>query len=270
MSLARIALRTAAAKALRGATLVGNNVMISPNGALDVAADGSMRSDEERPFLAVYTDAGEVDGMPNRSLYENGSCVLVIEAGISMAMTETDPDTDVSEIVGVAIPASDENFEFFLDVTLGQVVDALSSDTEWADIYRSLHCRVSKVVVAGARTTEDGQRLAARQIKISLDLVDEPMKGEPVDPETPFGRFLDAMEASEIAVERQQAATLRGLIGGDMPDWLALQQRHGLTRAELLALGLGPLAGDADRSTPEFEIGDIELEGMGNTSTVER
>lgn len=39
MSLARIALRIAAVEALKGKTLVGDNVLDSPNGALDVQAE---------------------------------------------------------------------------------------------------------------------------------------------------------------------------------------------------------------------------------------
>ena len=179
MSLARIALRIAAVEAIKDQTLVGENVLDSPNGALDIQADGTLRTDEDRPFVSVYTDTGTADSITGRSLIENGSCVLVIESGISMAMTETNSETDVSEIVGVSIPPSDRAFEFYLDVVQRQVLDALSDpDNAWAEIYRSLHYSVTKVEIGGRRNTDDGQRLAGHQIRITLNLIDDPVRGE--------------------------------------------------------------------------------------------
>lgn len=55
MSLIRIAARMAAVRALRGRTLVGDNVLDSQIGALDVGADGELRTEEDKPFISVYT-----------------------------------------------------------------------------------------------------------------------------------------------------------------------------------------------------------------------
>src|SRR5690606_32856484 len=107
MSIARIALRIAAVEALKGRTLVNQHVLDSPNGALDVQADGTLRTDEERPFIAVFTDVGSAEDITGRCLIENGSCLLVLEAGISQAMTQRDRQTGVTTLIGVNIPASD-------------------------------------------------------------------------------------------------------------------------------------------------------------------
>ena len=82
MSLCRVALRISAVEAIKGRTLVGGNVLDTPNGALDIQADGSLRTDEEKPFIAVYTDQGKAEGVTGRSLVENGLCDVVFETGV--------------------------------------------------------------------------------------------------------------------------------------------------------------------------------------------
>lgn len=262
MSLARIALRIAAVEALRGKTLVGDNVLDSPNGALDVQADGSLRTEEERPFVSVYTDDGTVEDVTGRSLVENGRVVLVIEAGISMAMTQLDEENGTSTIVGVQVPASDPSFEFYLDVVERQVADALNDpDSAWAEIYRGLHTRVVKVEKGGRRNTDDGQRLAGHQMRITLDLIDDPVRGEALPADAPFARFLAALNASDRSEHTAQAATLNTLLGAAEADWRVLQRRHGLTASELFTLGRGPIPQDIERATPELTASTAEIEG---------
>jgi len=263
MSLARIALRIAAVEAIKGQTLVGENVLDSPNGALDIQADGTLRTDEDRPFVSVYTDTGAAESITGRSLIENGMCVLVIESGVSMAMTATNPETDVSEIVGISIPPSDRAFEFYLDVVQRQVLDALSDpDNAWAEIYRGLHYSVAKVEIGGRRNT-DGQRLAGHQIRITLSLLDDPVRGEALDPQSPLAAFLTKLQGTDDPIYQAQATTMQSLVGGSDPDWKTLQRRHGMTAAELHALGRGPLAGDEDRVTPEMGQGAAEIDRSG-------
>lgn len=262
MSLARIALRTAAVEALKGQTLVGNRVLDSPNGAIDIAADGSFRTGQDRPFISVYTDAGKVENVTGRSLTENGLCDIVFEMAVSMAMLETNKQTGATTMIGIAIPASDRAFEFQLDIVQRQIFDALNDpDNAWADIYRGLHYGVRKVEYLGARNTDDGQRLAGHQIRLTVDLVDDPVKGEALDDSSAFMRFLEAIEASDDVIYKAQAVVMRSLLTGANEPWEALQQRHGMTAAELLALGHGPLAQDEDRATPEMDAGTIEVDG---------
>ena len=58
--LGRIALRIAAVQALKGRTLVGDNVLDSRMTALDVDDDGNARTDEDRPFISLY-ESGAVE-----------------------------------------------------------------------------------------------------------------------------------------------------------------------------------------------------------------
>lgn len=269
MSLTRIALRIAAVEALKGRTLVGANVLDSPNGALDVQADGTLRTAEDRPFVAIYTDQGRSENISGRSLTENGACDIIFEMGISSAMLELNKETGETAMVGIAIPASDQASEFFLDVVQRQIRDALVDPANpWAEIYRGLHYRVLKIEFAGARNTEDGQKLAGHQMRLTVELADDPVRGEAMDPGAPLLKFLDALEASGDEVYETQAATMRSLLSGSAEDWEQLQWRQGMTAAELLALGHGPLASDVDRSTPPLESATIDVENF-NTVTVD-
>lgn len=264
MSLCRIALRISAVEAIKGRTLVGDNVLDTPNGALDIQADGSLRTDEERPFVAVYTDQGKAENITGRSLVENGLCDVVFEAGVSMAMVETDQNTGVSTLTGVGVPASDSGFEFLLDIVERQIADALNDpDNSWAEIYRGLHDDVVKIDFAGARNSVDGQRLAGHQKRITVRLVDEPFGGELV-PDAPFSRFLDALEVSGNANYVEMAATMRAVLSGSEDDLQKLRRKHGLTQDEATALGLTPLVVDGEdvaTLTVEGPVSVVEVGG---------
>ncbi|MBP1852122.1 hypothetical protein [Rhizobium halophytocola] len=242
MSLARIALRIAAVEALKGQTLVGDNVLDSPNGALDIAADGTLRTDVDTPFISVYTAEGRHANVTGRTLVENGECDLVFELAIASAMTELDEETGASTIVGIGIPASDRSFEFFLDIVQRQIFDALTDpENVWAEIYRGLHYAVGKIEFSGARNTDDGQRLAGHQIRLTVMLADDPIKGEVLSDQSALMRFVAALEGSDDASYQAQAATMRAVMCGGVDDRQMLQRIRGLTLAEAAALGEVPL-----------------------------
>ena len=267
MSLVRIALRIAAVEAIKGRTLVGSNVLDTPNGAIDVAADGSLRIGEERPFISVYTDQGAAENVTGRGLAENGACDIVYEIGVSTPMLQLNEETGATEMIGIAVPATDRNFEFFLDVVQRQICDALTApDNEWAEIYRGLHYRTRKIAFAGARSTDDGQRIAGHQLRLTVDLADDPIRGQALDPESPFMVFLGAMEASDDEVYRTQAAMMRSLVGTAADDRDSLQRRNGMTAAELLGLGVGPFAFADDGTVPLIDGVSIEVDRSGTTN----
>lgn len=269
MSLTRIALRIAAVEALKGKTLVGDNVLDSPNGALDVQADGSLRTDEEKPFISVYTDQSKVENVGGRTLTENGLADIVFEMGISAAMTELDPETGLSTLVGINVPASDSTKEFFLDIVQRQLVDALNDpDDPWAEIYRGLHYRVRKIEYVGARNADDGQRLAGHQMRITVELADDPVKGEPMAPEAALLQFVTKLAATNNEIYKAQATAMQALLGTPADDLKVTQRRHGLTAAEMKALGLEVSPGE-DTDQPAVAT-DATLEISGREAvTVE-
>lgn len=250
MSLTRIAARIAAVQALKGKTLVGDNVLDSQIGALDVGADGSVRTDQEKPFISVYTDGATTKDADNRlrTMSVNGATTFLFEAGITAAHVETDPETGVSQVYD-GIPATDRAFEFYLDLVARQIADALTDPAnEWAGLFRDLCMRFE--VVERARTSGDGSgvRLAAQQIKIVADLVADPVVGT-LKEGSPMARFFAKAATLEDPVVTAQVALMQAQLSGDEHSWQTALRRYGLTYGE----------GDAMLITHLHDFGDTPL-----------
>lgn len=235
--LARIALRVATIEALKGKTFVDGNVLDSEMGALGVAADGSIRTDQDAPFVSVYVDDSKIeDRLDLRALHRSGPTELTIEAGITAAMTETDQETGESTVVGIGTPATDRALEFFLDCVGRQIVTALTDPrNEWAELWRGLSTSVIKV--ERKRTSDaaaTGTRIAAHQLVITLDLLPDPVFGEPVAETSIWAKFLAKMDA----VEHPYLATMQALIGDPSGVLMheAQRRRFGMTLDEARAL----------------------------------
>lgn len=246
MSLTRIALRMAAVEALRGRTQVGDRVLDSEIGAIVAQPDGSLRSGQETRFVAVYTQDGEVTPEDNvaRGLYDNGVVELIFETGITTTMLVPDPETGNMEVME-GIPGTDSAFEFYLDLVGRQILDALlRSDGAWPAIWQSLVLRVAKIETL--RTDDPGRvRLAGRQIKLTCEVIADPLFGAPVDAEAPFGQFLGALEASGDPLMQARATLIRAVLEeGTLPTGEEIRRRLGLTADELARLGIGALATD--------------------------
>lgn len=283
MSLNRIAARIAAVQALRGRTLVGDNVLDSDIGALDVQADQTLRTDQEKPFISVYCDASvNKEGGSLRGLVANGQTDFLFEAGIAATMTVTDPETDVSHVVP-GIPATDAAFEFHLDMVLRQIGDALTDPTnEWAEVFR-LFCQ-RYIATERARTSSDdrGTRLAAHQLKLTVDLWPDPARGTALADTHPLTRFFamaetitvpnpdptmpnpayphdsdypripdpDAPEFVQDPVIAAKVAMMQAALTGTEHDWQLALRRYGMTYGEADAMLL---------TTPEGAEADIAV-----------
>jgi len=265
MSLVRIAARIAAVEALKGRTLVGDNVLDSEIGSLQVDADGTLKTDEDAPFITVYTDAASTKGSDNslRAMLINGATDIVFEAGITAAMTETNTLTDESTLIGLAIPATDRAFEFYLDIISRQIGDVITDpDNEWAEIFRSLIN--SMVTVERLRTSgaDAGTRLAGHQTKITVNLVADPVRGQPVRPESGMGKFLAKATTLNDPVVAQQLAVMLAQIDGDPRSWKMEQRRHGMTVAEMDGMLLNPI----DDTDANIAGVDIDAQPFGPSS----
>lgn len=275
MSLARLALRISAVEALRGRTLVADNVLDSELGALDFSADGTVRTARTKPFISVYTDDGdaEIDGNEPRGLHAGGMCQLVFEIGVAAAMVAgIDPETGESHLAA-GIPVTDQALEYYLDMTARQIADALTDPgNPWGKICRGVMLSMRKMERRRAGNGEDGLKLAAHQLRIHCAIMDDPVRGEVQDPASPFMAFLDALDVaaagdSPVAAYAIYAAAIRAEIAGADEDWENLQRRLGATAGEILTLGRGPLAGDEDRATPPLAAGTTEIAGMAPVET---
>lgn len=269
MSLVRAAFRIAAVEALKGRTIFGDNVLDSQAAALDAKADGSLVTDQAKPFIAVYLyDAKHERGLGElRSLFANGQCRIAFEIGIAATMTSRNDNGENEVISGFAV--TDEETEFLLDMVGREVRVALSDpDNAWADVARGLAGSLDAMDLATTRHAE-GQRLAGHQLMFTASLADDPVPGEAVDPDAPFGRFLALMDASDDPVRSAQVEMMRGMIATDgAPSWKILQQRMGMTADELLSLGRGPIPQDEDGETPEGVSVTVDVDGVGTTEIV--
>lgn len=245
MSLVRIALRIAAVQALKGRTDVGSNVLDSQLGALDVTADGKLRTDQGKPFVTVYTDAaraGQGEDMPSgmdldlRALTVNGATEIIFEAGITAAMVETDPETDEAVIAAIGIPSTDANLEVQLDVIMRQIGDALSDPaSEWAEVFRSLCPRFIRIERSRTGSAE-GQRMAAHQLKITAELLADPIKGQELRSTSSMAKFLVLADTLADPDLQTQVAVIRAAIAGQEYSWQTVRRRYGLTGDEADAM----------------------------------
>lgn len=257
--LVRLALRIAGVEALKGKTLVGDNVNDSHIGAIDIAADGAVRTDQEKPFITVYSDDSRADDATLRDLRQNGHLDFVLEFGVTAAMTETDPDTGVTTVIGIGVPATDAALELSLDVTSRQIVNALTDpDNAWAERWRKLSNSVVKIEQRRAANTADGARLAARQLRITLDAKPDPVFGQPLTGMWPDIRAAIANARPELT------GTLDALFGaaGTEVTFAVLRRARGQTAGEAERLGYAPAypaAPDAVIDSDKIEVaGDVD------------
>ncbi|WP_158873995.1 hypothetical protein [Antarcticirhabdus aurantiaca] len=239
MSLARVALRIAAVEALRGRTRIGANVLDSQIGILDVAGDGGLRTDEDRPFLAVYTDAGKSEGAEARNLRENGEIDLVFVVGVMTALTEIDPETGAARLIGLGLPGTDAAFEFLLDLVDRQITAVLTDPAnEWSEIWRKLVDEVVRVVRRRDASAGDADRLAAREIRLTVKVKADPLFNATQAEGSVWSKFRAklASDRPELAAEVE---ALFGTVGADLAPF-DFQRMRGANAGEARALGFAP------------------------------
>jgi hypothetical protein len=200
MSLTMMALRICAVQALKAAnTLVGTNVLDSEIAAIDQTADGALRSDQQLPFIAVYTDAANASDIGQTGMRTNGRVEILINAGVTMTRAETDRDTGAASIVE-GLPATDAHFEAVLDVLDAQIGRALSDpESLWAQAFGGLVSGyVSKHHLRSA-STGNGVRLAAAQTKLVVDVFADPRHGQPIAAGGPWSLFMTLLETHGLS-----------------------------------------------------------------------
>ena len=210
MSLTMMALRIAAVQALKaGGTLVGDNVLDSQISAIDQTADGQLRSDQQRPFIAVYTDAAKAQDLGQTGLRSNGRVDIMFNCGVSVTMAETNKDTGETQIVDL-FPATDANLEAVLDALDVQISRVLTDpDNPWAQVFGDfVQAYVAKEHVRSSSSAEN-VRLAAGQTKLTVDVFADPRHGQPLAEGGPWPRFMALMAEHGVP----QLALFQQLVG---------------------------------------------------------
>lgn len=273
MSLVRIAARLAAVHALKGKTLVEDNVLDSQIAALDVDADGQVILGADnavsKKFVSVYSDVSEMGENARsgiRSLSDNGHTSFLFEAGVAAAFAVVDPLTDEA-VLFEGIPATDTAFEFYLDLVMRQIVDALMDPAEggWADIFRSFFLDFKSLGRIRASGDSKGARLAAHQLLVRGQMIAEPVRGTALKAEHPLMRFFAKAETIDDDAFAAQIALMRAQLSGDATDMDVALRRFGLTRAEADALHVSPVNGATEDGTiTGVSVGETII-GAGDT-----
>ncbi|WP_068318904.1 hypothetical protein [Polycladidibacter hongkongensis] len=237
MSITRIALRYCLVEALKGATEAGDNVEDSAIGALNVD-EGGITTNKEAPFISIYTDEAETsfsDG--GLQLLGSAKTDVIIEWGISSAMTETDPETGQDTSV-TGIPQTDDNMEFTLDLMGRQICDALlPNSSKYAEYFQLLTQKAENMKRERIASDTDGLRLAAHRIVLGLELLGDPVAGDLSLP-NPYPELLADMAANAGNDASVKARLILQLLGGAVDDARRYQLENGRSDAELTAIGL--------------------------------
>lgn len=212
MSLMRLAWRVCAVQALLDRTSIPD-VCDSAINAFSLDG-GKLATNKQKPFISVYTGNGKIEGaaIDFRSLNQNGLTELVVEAGVATAMGV--PDEDGVTFV-LNSPATDPALEMILDLAGFEITAALTDPAnEWGQLFLSMIDSLMKVERNGARNAEDGARVAGHQLIMSANLLQDPLRGCPIDEESPLGKFLSmAAESTDSHVRDvglKIASTLEG------------------------------------------------------------
>ena len=255
MSLTRLVMRLAAARALRDRTLAGARVFDSAVDPIDQTI-----AENRKPLLVLTTDEHEAD-ITGRDLSGDGQrCDLVIELAIAARVEVPARDGQGGQIT-IAIPHTDEGMELTLDMMEHQVITALSrDDSAWSRAWMKLVPRVTRRLSRRGASSENGVRFAARQLVLTCDLVDTPAVGTDIPPGTAWGEVLALMDADQTLAPI--AAMLREQIEGeDVPDWARTAQMLGVPLEVMDQLGVLPtLDAQGDPVTMDAVIFDEEGE----------
>mgnify|MGYP001029004588 CR=1 FL=1 len=248
MSLTRLAMRVAAARALLDRTLAGPRVFDSAVDPIDQTI-----ADKRQPLLVLTTDEHELE-VTGRDLGSgNHRCELVIEIAIASRVEVPATDESGGQIT-IAIPHTDEGMELTLDIMEHQVLRALNrDDNPWSRVWMKLVPRITRSLSRRGASAENGVRFAARQLVLSCDLVDTPVSGGSVAPNSAWGELLALMAADPALAGI--ASLLRAEIEGELLDeWRRAAEALGVPLEVADQIGIGPETGIADDPSSLTEI----------------
>jgi hypothetical protein len=233
MSLTMMALRIAAVEALKaGGTMVGTNVLDSQISAIDQTVDGDLKTDQKRPFIAVYSDNSKAENLGDTGLRANGRVELTFNCGVSLTMGEVNKDTGVTEIIQ-GLPSTDAQFEAILDILGCQICRVLTDAANpWAQIFGNLCVLVSKAQVRSSSAAEN-VRLACGQLKVTVDAYADPPLGQVFADGSQWPTFLALMEQHDV----KQLGLFQQMLGqpgaAEYPDFEALTGKTSRDAASL-------------------------------------
>lgn len=239
MSIVRMLTRVTAVAALRGQTWADKRVYDSDNTPLSQAL---MLDAGGKPYIVVYTDADNRNDVSGTDLAgAQRELSLVLEIGVA---TKVKGKTGNIEL---QTPLTDEGMEIALDMVEEQALAALfgSPQNDWADLMKRLVLRIVRLTGQRGASSDRDRRWAARQLGIVCDVVADLPPGVPVPHDHPISLFIETAQKHPEAGVDHIADICDALVKRDVaPQWEQVQALAGLSRLELRAIGLAPLASD--------------------------
>jgi hypothetical protein len=234
MSIARLAMRVAAARAIRDATLAEDRVYDSAIDPIDHAV-----LENRQPFIVVSTEDHDVAVIGRDMVHGDHDCTLLIETAVASRVA-VEGDT------GLTIPHTDEGMELVLDILEHQIIAALTREhTAWSRVFMHLVPVIKARKSRRGASAEGGVRFAARQIAITCDLIEAPVAGAAIPNGGTWGDMMTVMSEDEDLAPIGEL--LRGIIeGDDMADWRRAANTLGIHQSTANALGIGPVLDLAD------------------------
>lgn len=253
MSLTMMALRIIAVEAIKaGNTLVGENVLDSEIGAIDLNADGNLETDQKRAFVSVYTDAARDKDIRQSGLRTNGDIELVFSSGISITMATT-AENGTSQIIE-GFPTTDANFETALDIINAQVAQCLlDPDNKWSQLFGDfINVYVSKDRVR-ASSSGEGVRSTYSQLKITVSVFADPPLFQGVPEKGRWARLFDLMEQENHPQFEVLQSLFAEIDSGAVPEY---ERILGITTIDAKNLKLATY-GDVSAGVVIQEVGQI-------------
>ncbi len=254
MSLIMSALSVCLVKALKGKSFAEDRVLESDPDALVETLNGALEIKQPGPFVNVFVQGAKATVGGQSLLRENGDVEIIFEMGVNAQMTISDPETGEGRLTMVDLVPSTANMDRLLGLMWSQITNAIEDQSnEWADLVRSLVVGLDagEIVRMGVVSTA-GQRLAARQIKLTVRALSEPQADNWDEQGAPFGRYVAAVEQSGDNVLAGQIRTILG--NGDLI-WSDYAGQQGWGPDQLSAVGLGP----ADPDNPDAVLQEDDI-----------
>lgn len=235
MCLTRMVMRLAAARAVRDKTLAGPRVFDSAVDPIDQTI-----AENRQPLIVVTTDEHAL-AVTGRDLGSGShQCDLVIEIAIASRVDVPAADGQGGQIT-IAIPHTDEGMELTLDIMEHQIAAALMTDDgAWSRAWMMLVPRVTRRLSRRGASAENGVRFAARQIVLTCDLVDTPVAGGAIAPNTAWGNIL-ALMAADPDLARIAGLLRTEIEGNPHVDWCRAAAELGISLESADQIGIGPV-----------------------------
>jgi hypothetical protein len=250
MSLAALALRLIAVKAITGRTLAEDRIFDSQIESID-----SLVKRMPAPLVIVSVDDADSRGGEGEppSLGQDETLTLLFETAVA-GQVEVDSAGEPITIFA----ATSQGLEATLDVLWRQVSRALlatPTSAPWGDLFWQFVERMVRIEKRRGGGAEKGVRFASRFILLTLEPAAEPAHGEPVSGR--WAALLAAMRGEDDLGELADALEREIEAPAGLADWRIEQAKLGVSDKAARWIGLGPFAA---QESDEAAVGEEAAE----------